>query len=643
MSLSLRLTLLLACVIALGAFVGDRLHRGLFEQHFGTVERIKAQDAARLAARVLQEEADDLGRDAVRLAWSDRLHAAIARPSAKIDGELVEPGVLEASGFDVTAILEVDGTVRFLHVQHPDHADWNSLRMLPAESVNLTQLIGRSMDSQGVSEQRGVLAAGLMATELGPMLIAARNLVPATRSEQRRGIVVVGRFLGADLEGELERRLGFGVDVWPVGSNSVPAEAREQQDLATSSPEPVVVPVDDQRLDVYATLNDIHRRPEFLVRTVLQRDISAAAAVAIRSGLLLSLTLSLGLLLTLTIALRALVLRPLAGLTQSVVKIGANEDYSVRVDDGRADELGILARAFDEMLERLEEARRQVIETARAAGMSEIAMGILHNVGNVLNSVNISTSVLSERVTGMCVDDLSRVTQTMRERADDLAKFLTEDPQGQHLQPFLNALVSQLENDRDEIAREITSLSSGIEHVCELVKSQQGLARNTQVIERVAVDGLITDAVKMTERARGSSTTPIVVELEPDLPMLVIDRHKTLEIVVNLVQNARQAIEECAPRPEGHSLRIRAHRTFGGKLRIEVRDSGVGIAPEDLTRIFQLGFTTKPSGSGLGLHSAANGAKTLGGTLSVESPGRGNGATFILELPFGARAEKEAA
>jgi len=643
MSLSARLTVLLGGVLALGALVGDQLFRGHFERHFGSVERLEAEETARLARRAIEQETEDLGRNAAQVAWSDVLHGALAQPSARLDGALLEPAVLSATGLDVVAILELQGRVRHLHVRHPDHPDVTALRILPVEAVNLTQIFGSALDWVGASDARGVLAAGLVATESGPLLVAARNLVPATHDAPRRGIVVVGRFLGDGLEKQLERRLGFGVDVWPVGRASMPPDIAAAQDLATASHVPVVVAVSNQRLDVYATLDDVRKRPEFLVRTVLNRDISAATAVAIRSGLLASLSLSLGLLLVLLVALRAFVLRPIAALSRSVVRIGEKEDYSIRVDDGRDDELGALAAEFNRMIACLEEARRQVIETARAAGMSEIAMGILHNVGNVLNSVNISASLLSERVQSMCVDDLAKLAEVMRQKGDDLATFLTQDPQGKHLQPFLSALVDQLATDREQVALEIESLSTGLEHVCELVKSQQGLARSSQVTERVAVERLVADAVSMTASARSGKALTVETDLEADLPTLLIDRNKALEIIVNLLQNARQSIDEFGPRASGHRLTMRAQRTFSGKLRIEVRDTGVGIDQDFLTRIFQLGFTTKARGSGLGLHTAAIGARSLGGSLSVESAGRGQGATFVLELPFGERSEKEAA
>ena len=643
MSLTARLTVLLAAVLALGALVGDRLLRGHFERHFGSVERLEAEETARLARRAIEREADDLGRDAAQVAWSDELHATLAEPGARLEHALPEPAALAATGLDVIAILEPDGRVRHLQVRHPDDPRVTSLSILPAQTVNLTQLFGRALDSQGVTEERGVLVSGLVATEAGPLLVAARNLVPASHDEPRRGVVVAGRFLSDGLELQLERRLGFGVDVWAVGDTSMHPDVVEVQDRATASHVPIVVALSDERLEVYATLDDVRKRPEFLVRTVLNRRIASATSVAIRSGLLSSLSLSLGLLLVLLVALRALVLRPIAALSRSVVRIGESEDFSIRVEAGRNDELGALATEFNRMLERLEEARMQVIETARAAGMSEIARGILHNVGNVLNSVNISASILSERVQGLCVDDLAELTEVMRQRSEDLAAFLTQDPQGKHLQPFLSALVAQLASDREQIAHELESLSTGLEHVCELVKSQQGLARSTQVTERVAVQRLVADAVTMTAGARAGKPLSVEIDLEDDLPALLIDRNKALEIIVNLLQNARQSIEEFGPRTSGHKLTVRAHRTIGGNLRIEVRDTGVGIDRDLLTRIFQLGFTTKAKGSGLGLHTAANGARSLGGSLSVESPGRGGGATFVLELPFGRRSEREAA
>jgi len=643
MSLSTRLTLLLTAVLAIGALVGDRLHRRTFANHFASIERIGAEEAARNVAHAIAHEARELERDATQVAWSDGLYAALGRPNAPLLQEIAPAPVLAASGLDLVIITDLEGRVRFHHLRHPDDPGLAALRQFPDGQLNLIQLFGRALDVDGARTRRTTLASGLVATERGPLVLVASNVVPTAGDSARAGFALIGRFLGSELETALEERLGFAVDVWPVGSSSMPPEALAQQDLATASPEPIVVTVDSRRLDVYTTVEDLRRRPEFLVRAALRRPVAEAATMAMGSALLLSLTVSLGVLLTLVIALRAQVIRPILRLTRAAVQVGEREDYSLRVAEPRSDEVGRLGAEFDRMLVRLEEARGQVIETARAAGMSEIAMGILHNVGNVLNSVNISTSMLSERVAGMCVDDLSQLADVLRQKSDDLARFVTEDPQGKNMQPFLSALVRQLGEDRKLIAREVEALSAGIEHVCELVKSQQGLTRKVAVTERVSIERLVHDAVRLTSGARTSDALPVRVELEPDMPPLIIDRNKALEVLVNLVQNARQAMDEAGPQSAGQELLVRAQRSFGGKVRIDVVDAGVGIAAEDLTRIFQLGFTTKVKGSGLGLHSAANSARVLGGSVTAESQGRGHGARFILELPFGAQSDREAA
>ena len=75
-------------------------------------------------------------------------------------------------------------------------------------------------------------------------------------------------------------------------------------------------------------------------------------------------------------------------------------------------------------------------------------------------------------------------------------------------------------------------------------------------------------------------------------------------------------------------------------MQIAVIDTGIGISPENLTRIFAHGFTTRKDGHGFGLHSGALAAKELGGKLSVESAGLGQGASFVLDLPFAPPKER---
>jgi signal transduction histidine kinase len=116
------------------------------------------------------------------------------------------------------------------------------------------------------------------------------------------------------------------------------------------------------------------------------------------------------------------------------------------------------------------------------------------------------------------------------------------------------------------------------------------------------------------------------------VPPLITEKHKVLQILVNLMRNAKYALDE-GGRPE-KLMRVRAELNGHGTVRISIIDDGVGIAPENLTRIFGHGFTTRKAGHGFGLHSGALAAKELGGTLIAQSDGPGCGANFTLELPL---------
>ena len=105
-----------------------------------------------------------------------------------------------------------------------------------------------------------------------------------------------------------------------------------------------------------------------------------------------------------------------------------------------------------------------------------------------------------------------------------------------------------------------------------------------------------------------------------------------LQILVNLIRNSKYALDE-GGRPD-RQLTVRVDRNGGEFVRVAVIDNGVGIPPQNLTRIFEHGFTTRKKGHGFGLHSGALAAKELGGTLIARSDGTGRGATFILELPI---------
>lgn len=276
----------------------------------------------------------------------------------------------------------------------------------------------------------------------------------------------------------------------------------------------------------------------------------------------------------------------------------------------------------------LEQLHKQLLVASRHAGMAEVATNVLHNVGNVLNSVNVSASLVTERIRKSKCAKVEQLAALLEQHAADLAGFLA-GPQGKHLPEYLKELAKGLAAERDAAVEELTALRGNVEHIKEVVAMQQSYAKRGGVVETVDVRALVEDSLRMNEGAFTRHGVSVARDYQ-DAPPIEVDKHKVLQILVNVIRNAKYACHEGGAEKQV-TVRIRARE---GSVQVSVIDTGVGIAKENMPRIFNHGFTTRPDGHGFGLHSSANAAKSLGGTLEAESAGPGQGATFTLTLPL---------
>ena len=277
----------------------------------------------------------------------------------------------------------------------------------------------------------------------------------------------------------------------------------------------------------------------------------------------------------------------------------------------------------------LETLHMELLEASRRAGMAEVATSVLHNVGNVLNSVNVSCAVASEKIRNSRIASVKRTADLVGEHAGDLAAFMASDPRGQKLPGFLHNLAERLAAEQSEVMEELQLLAKHIDHIKHIVAMQQDYAKVKGVTETVKVTDLVEDSLRMNADALMRHEVEVVREYD-EVPRIEIEKHKAVQILVNLIRNAKQACDDAGPAAKKMTVRV----TNGhDRVRIAVIDNGVGIPPENLTRIFAHGFTTKPNGHGFGLHGGALAARELGGDLTVHSDGGGAGATFTLELP----------
>ncbi len=286
-----------------------------------------------------------------------------------------------------------------------------------------------------------------------------------------------------------------------------------------------------------------------------------------------------------------------------------------------------------------QQMQQRLVDVSRQAGMAEIATGVLHNVGNVLNSINVSVSIAVDRLRASRLGGLGRLAALLQEHHDDLPAFLTTHPKGMQVSQYLTSLSDSLASEQREILHELTGLTQNVDHIKQIVKSQQNFARATGICEAVTLADIVDDAVRINAESLERHHVRLERDIAPELTVK-LDKHQVLQILVNLVSNAKHAMR-CSAGDRVLTIRAGALTADPTRLVFIVRDSGTGIAPENITRIFAHGFTTRTDGHGFGLHTSALAAKNMGGSLTAASEGLGRGATFTLEIPLISEKQKD--
>jgi len=284
----------------------------------------------------------------------------------------------------------------------------------------------------------------------------------------------------------------------------------------------------------------------------------------------------------------------------------------------------------------VKQMQSQLVEVAHRAGMTEIATGVLHNVGNVLNSVNVSVSVINDNVRKSKVSSVARVAALMKEHA---AAFSAAGagPKVERLPEYLALLSDSLAEEQRQVESELSNLLEKVQHIKNIISAQQNYTRRVCFREAIDVHSLIDDLLSMHQAAIVQNRVTVERDFAP-LPKITIEKSKLLQVLDNLIKNALESM--AATSRESHLLRITS-KSVDGELAISVADSGHGITEERLKCIFRFGFTTKTNGNGFGLHSAAIAMNEMAGAIRVHSPGADQGATFTITLPIKAAAESE--
>jgi signal transduction histidine kinase len=279
---------------------------------------------------------------------------------------------------------------------------------------------------------------------------------------------------------------------------------------------------------------------------------------------------------------------------------------------------------------KLEAIHKDLVRASRIAGMAEVATSVLHNVGNVLNGINVSASLILDRLTKMKIGRVAELAKVLDEHKNDLPQFIATDPRGQQVAAFLKLLSENLEQERAGLRAEVDQLGLKIDHIKQIVSMQQNYSKVAGVVEKTDLVEIVEDAIRIHSGAYARHSVVVEKQYEAK-PTVFVDRHKILQILGNLLSNAKYACDGSTKKDK--KVVVRVETLPGNFVRMQVTDNGMGISKENLGRIFTQGFTTRREGHGFGLHGSALSAREIGGTLTVASDGPGEGATFTLEIP----------
>jgi signal transduction histidine kinase len=290
------------------------------------------------------------------------------------------------------------------------------------------------------------------------------------------------------------------------------------------------------------------------------------------------------------------------------------------------------AQERKQFLVELQLLRSQLGEAAYKIELADVASTVLHNVGNVLTSVTVAANMVESVVDQSSVTLVNRMAELMNAHQGDLGTYLTEDPKGKRIPTSLEKLGSHLIEEQQTILTEMRGLVRNIRHMKQIIASQQTMAKSTVRVESIALVDVLTHAMEMSFQPEDAKWMTIYRDYQ-EVPSVLIDQHQLLQILVNLLRNAKQAMQQQGQEHHELRLRVNCHNNEKTSVVLTIQDSGIGITPEHLSKMFTRGFTTKQDGNGIGLHSSIVAIQNMGGSMLVHSDGVGKGAVLTLTFP----------
>jgi signal transduction histidine kinase len=430
-------------------------------------------------------------------------------------------------------------------------------------------------------------------------------------------MIILGRMLRAAEIRNIAAQAQASLSLLPA-----PAIARPDRLTQTSS----ITHVDRDFVDIFG-------RPILTLRVDVPREITARGRTAVAYASACLLAAAVIILILLVVVLSRVILNPLAAVTRHAVAVGEEKDLTTRLDLERQDEIGVLAREFDRMVERVARSRTQLVDQSFQAGFAELAKGVLHNLGNAMTPIGVRLASLAQRLRSVPGDDAAQAADELQEGRADAARSAD-------LKEFLRLACQEIAVTVRAAQDDVAVMTRQASLVQGTLAEQLRSARNEHVIEAVRLTELVTQSLEIVPDA---CRQRLVVHPDDSLRRLGAVRvaRTILRLILqNLIINAAEAVRD-AGKDRG-VLRVSAQivdEAHGEQLHLQCADDGVGIAAHNLQRVFDKGFSTKSpeTNHGIGLHWCANAIGALGGRIWAASDGPGRGASMHLMVPLATR------
>ncbi|MFO1394302.1 MAG: CHASE4 domain-containing protein [Steroidobacteraceae bacterium] len=623
MRLNTKVVLLLCTLFLAFGAVDYAVQRQVILPSFESLEADLARTDMERVTRAMDGELDQLLTFCADWGnWLETYRYMGGENPAFIDDNMTDSTIV-AAGLDLVAYVADDG-----------HYVWRKGLVPGTESelaYKMLEAPGLPADHPFMDAVRGGgTAKGIVMTEHGPMMLVAAPVLDGAGNGPARGSVVLGRVITPKVAERLAEQAQVRLDVLTPSSEDPPPKAAG--DLTV--PRIVAGPTTNA---VFRNIYDIAGRPSVLLRIDVPRAVSARGRDA--SGYALASVFVAGaiVLVTLLVALRHMVLRPVSRLTRHAVAIAEGDDLTRRMNVDRSDEIGILAREFDRMVDKLSDARRSLVDQSFEAGAAQVTAGVLHNVGNAMTPLSVSVNSLQERLRGAPLGEIDMVLAELDASSADAHRRAD-------LERFLHLATRELVRAVSAAGDDVAAVARQTEAIHAALAQQLRATRTGPVIET-------TDLVSLVERSaelvRPDLRRALELRLDPSLAAagsLPLPRITLQQVLQNVVQNAAESVR-ASGRDHGLldiSCEFDGSPDGPGTLTLRCADDGAGIHPEDLTRIFENGYSTKPraSNQGIGLHWCANALQSIGGSIRAASDG--NGATMIVMVPVARPAVERA-